>query len=101
MASSGKSEPCFSNELTTEQSLQFLPIMSGLWASKHPHGEMPEQTLIEHWNGKVWSIVPSPNVGTAGGNLIGLVVVNKDNIWAVGVSSAGFTSFAWRTLIEH
>ena len=74
-----------------------------VWAvgQQAPHGEMPEQTLIEHWNGKVWSVVPSPNVGTAGGNLIGLAVVNKDNIWAVGVSSTGFTSFAWRTLIEH
>ncbi|MGZ3628740.1 MAG: hypothetical protein ACXVDN_13875, partial [Ktedonobacteraceae bacterium] len=31
----------------------------------------------------------------------GIAIVNKDNIWAVGVSSLGFTSFAWRTLVEH
>ena len=74
-----------------------------VWAvgQQAPQGEMPEQTLIEHWNGKVWSVVPSPNVGAAGGMLAGVAIVNKDNIWAVGVSSIGFTSFSWRTLIEH
>ena len=76
---------------------------NNVWAvgQQAPRGEMPEQTLIEHWNGKAWSVVPSPNVGAAGGNLIGIAVVNKDNIWAVGVSSTGFTSFSWKTLIEH
>jgi len=76
---------------------------NNVWAvgQQAPHGDMPEQTLIEHWNGQIWSVVPSPNVGAAGGNLIGIAVVNKDNIWAVGVSSTGFTSFSWRTLIEH
>jgi hypothetical protein len=74
-----------------------------VWAvgQQAPQGEGPQQTLIERWNGKAWRVVKSPNAGTAGGVLIGIAVVNKDNIWAVGVSSAFQTSFSWRTLIEH
>jgi len=76
---------------------------SNVWAvgQQAPQGEAPDQTLIEHWNGKAWSVVSSPNAGAAGGVLIGITVVNKDNIWAVGVSSAFQSSFSWNTLIEH
>ncbi|HEX9135179.1 MAG TPA: hypothetical protein VF844_23065 [Ktedonobacteraceae bacterium] len=76
---------------------------TNVWAvgQQAPQGEGPLQTLIEHWNGKMWTVVPSPNAGPAGGALIGVAVVNKDNIWAVGVSSAAQTSFAWRTLVVH
>ena len=45
------------------------------------------QTLIMHWNGKSWTRVPSPNVGTAD-NLNAVTVVSSDNAWAVGNYSA-------------
>jgi hypothetical protein len=58
-----------------------------------------EQTLIEHWNGTSWSVVPSPNPGAAYNFLYGIEVISANDIWAVG----GFrnTSGAEQTLIEH
>jgi hypothetical protein len=62
--------------------------------------ERLEQTLIEHWNGKQWSIVTSPNVsGSTNDSLNGVEEVSARNIWAVGVF---FTrSAGGLPLIEH
>ena len=59
-----------------------------------------QKTLIEHWNGKQWSIVPSPNVsGSTSDILNGVEEVSARNIWAVGVF---FTrSAGGLPLIEH
>jgi len=45
-----------------------------------------QQTLIEHWDGTSWSIVPSPNVGTHDNLLQAVTVVPnaQANLWAVG-----------------
>jgi hypothetical protein len=59
----------------------------------------PEKTLMEHWNGSVWSIVPSPNAGTDDYNyLYGVAAVSSADVWAVGYYDSGVTG---RTLIEH
>ncbi len=52
------------------------------------------QTLVEHWNGTAWSVVPSPNVGTSHNDLRGVAVVSANDVWAVGLCSSG-------TLVEH
>lgn len=74
-----------------------------IWAvgQQAPQGDGPLQTLIERWNGKMWRLVNSPNAGAAGGALKGVAVINKDNVWAVGVSAAFQSSSSFRTLIEH
>jgi hypothetical protein len=54
------------------------------------------QTLVEHWNGTSWSVVPSPNVGTLGNSLNAVAAVSATDIWAVGS-----TSGAGQTLTEH
>ena len=41
-------------------------------------------TLIEHWNGSHWSIVPSPNVGTHGSLIDTVAVISTNDIWTVG-----------------
>jgi hypothetical protein len=41
-------------------------------------------TLILHWNGKTWRIVPSPNPGTSGGALNAVAAISGSDIWAVG-----------------
>jgi hypothetical protein len=47
-------------------------------------GGSPSSTLIEHWNGTAWSIVPSPSPGSNAG-LTGVTTSNASNdIWAVG-----------------
>jgi len=58
-----------------------------------------DQTLIEHWNGTSWSVVPSPNVGTNYNQLQGVAAVSANDVWAVG---GYFTSDGiYQTLIEH
>jgi hypothetical protein len=41
-------------------------------------------TLIEHWNGSSWSVVPSPNPGATGDHLFGVAQAGPGNVWAVG-----------------
>lgn len=58
-----------------------------------------DQTLIEHWNGVSWSIVPSPNPnGSYPDYLTGVVALTGTNVWAVGYD---YGSQGWVTLIEH
>src|SRR5437773_178133 len=56
------------------------------------------QTLIEHWDGFSWTVVPSPSPGTTGNGLASVNAVSPSNIWAVGAFSV---SAADRTLILH
>jgi hypothetical protein len=58
------------------------------------------QTLIEHWNGTQWSVMPSPNPGAPSNDntLLGLAVTSANDAWAVGTSSTGTTD---HTLILH
>ena len=53
------------------------------------------QTLIEHWNGRAWSIVTSPNTSaTQDNNLSDVTCASASDCWAVGNGGG-------RTLIEH
>ncbi len=60
-----------------------------------------DRTLIEHWDGMTWSIIPSPNSGpTDDDSLSGVVAISAHNVWAVGTSmSTGSTP--GQSLIEH
>ena len=46
-----------------------------------------DQSLVFHWNGSSWSVVPSPNVGPSGTVLTGVAAVSSDDVWAVGYSN--------------
>lgn len=54
-----------------------------------------EQTLIEHWNGSVWSVVASPNRPLPTNYLAGISAVSSSDIWAVGRSEFN------QSLTEH
>ena len=41
-------------------------------------------TLIEHWDGTQWSVVPSPNVGSIYNVLRSVAAVSPTDVWAVG-----------------
>jgi hypothetical protein len=66
---------------------------SDVWAV----GYLNDGTLIEHWDGTQWSIVPSPNGGTYS-ELFAVSVVSATNIWAVGRVASSYPTY---TLIEH
>ncbi|MCW2948448.1 MAG: Phosphoesterase family protein [Actinoallomurus sp.] len=41
-------------------------------------------TLVEHWNGKRWAVVSSPDAGTTGDHLYGVASRGANDVWAVG-----------------
>ena len=56
------------------------------------------RTLVEHWDGKKWSVVPSPNSGSGENTFLGATARSKTDIWAVGYrNDPGHR----RTLTEH
>lgn len=57
------------------------------------------QTLIEHWNGSSWSVVPSPNAGSQGSELFGVAAVSARDVWAVGFAAT--STGDQKALIEH
>jgi hypothetical protein len=42
-----------------------------------------QSTLAEHWNGRSWSVVPGPAVGTSS-YFTGVVATSSKEAWAVG-----------------
>ncbi|MDQ2807999.1 MAG: S-layer homology domain-containing protein [Chloroflexota bacterium] len=44
-------------------------------------------SLIEHWNGISWAVVPSPSPGSAFSDLAAVAVVSATDVWAVGALS--------------
>jgi hypothetical protein len=67
--------------------------------SSYTHGT----TLIEHWDGASWQLVPSPNTSATSSGLSDVVAVTARNVWAVGGDFTQTPSppYAAHTLIEH
>jgi hypothetical protein len=63
----------------------------------------PFVSLTEHWNGNAWTVVPNPNPGLARDQLVSVVALSRNNVWAVGNACDTGDCFAsvGRTLVEH
>ena len=48
----------------------------------------PGLSLVERWNGKVWTQVPSPTPG-GGTVMFGVVAVSARNVWVTGATGSG------------
>jgi hypothetical protein len=76
--------------LGAQASLQAAAAVStsDVWAVGYvyPSNASPAQTLIEHWNGATWSVVPSPNATSGDNQLLSVAAVSSTNVWAVGYS---------------
>jgi hypothetical protein len=55
-------------------------------------------TLIEHWNGSAWTIVPSPNVGSGNNSLAAVAARSANDVWAVGYADKDLSSGVSRSL---
>jgi hypothetical protein len=49
-----------------------------------------DRSMIEHWDGHAWTIVPAPTVGTGYQSLSGVSALSARDVWAVGRSSERF-----------
>jgi hypothetical protein len=56
-------------------------------------------TLVEHWDGTAWKLVPSPNGNSTGNVLWGVSGTSSTDIWAVGDKVA--PNLPVETLVEH
>ena len=57
-------------------------------------------TLVEHWDGANWSVMPSPNANQNGNQLNAVAAASPTDIWAVG-SLTDQTTGSIQTLVEH
>ncbi len=75
-----------------------------IWAvggSDSGGGKYPNLTLIEHWNGQHWSIIPSPsNAKSVLNSLSSVTAVTASDVWAVGYSPNIYPQQG-QTLVEH
>jgi hypothetical protein len=67
--------------------------------------DVPTKTLIEHYDGTSWSVVPSPNVGPdsqyQSNRLLGVTAVSPNDTWAFGSYFAASGSENQMTLLLH
>jgi hypothetical protein len=57
-------------------------------------------TMIEHWNGSQWSVVPTPNIKSHDDCFQGLAADSANDLWAVGADNDP-VHHQQLTLIEH
>jgi hypothetical protein len=72
------------------------------WAAGEYWNGTDDKTLIEHWNGRSWKLVPSPNPGTAAGldEFSGIAASSRSSALAVGDYYATYTT-QHKTLAER
>jgi len=60
-----------------------------------------DSLLIEHWNGKAWTVTQAP-APVGGSELSAVTAISPTNVWAVGssVDTTG-TTLTWHPLAEH
>jgi hypothetical protein len=89
----------------TNSQLNAVSVLSStdVWAAGtyYDLAALTPKTLIEHWDGTQWSVVSSPNPGTADNELLGMTAFSSSNVWAVGrwSNSSGLSTVP--ALIEH
>ena len=77
-----------------------MPSTGTAWAVGYfVSGKFQQQTLIEHFDGSVWSVVPSPSPGALQNILFGVAAISDSDAWAVGAEQDA--GGMWHTLTEH
>ena len=56
-----------------------------------------QHTLVEHWNGKAWTVQRSPNPSSSANEFQAVAASSSSNVWAVGFH----TALAEQTLVAH
>ncbi len=64
-------------------------------------GSLPSRTLIQHWDGARWNIVPSPSPDSQINELRGVAALSANNVWAVGYRGGTRNATPIETLMLH
>ena len=71
-----------------------------VWAVGATHdGTLPSRTLILHWDGSAWSIVPSPSPDTQLNELRAVAAISATEAWAVGFRGGTHPETPLETLV--
>jgi hypothetical protein len=77
-----------------------MPAPEKAWAvGYYESGRFVQSTLIEHFSGGAWSVVPSPSPSRTQNILYGVAAISDTDVWAVGAQADA--SGTWHTLTEH
>jgi hypothetical protein len=77
-----------------------MPSAGLAWAvGYYENGKFEQRTLIEHFDGTVWSVIPSPSPGARHNIFYGVAAVTDYDVWAVGAEQDSHG--LWHTLTEH
>jgi hypothetical protein len=63
------------------------------------NGGYSQQTLIQHFDGTTWSVIPSPSPGAQRDILYGVAALSDTDVWAAGAQQDA--KGTWHTLTEH
>lgn len=73
-----------------------------VWAVGSSHnGSLPSRTLIQHWDGAQWSIVPSPSPDSQFNELRSVAALSANDVWAVGYRGGTKSGTPIETFILH
>lgn len=88
------------NQLLSVDAVSEKDVWAVGWAQDPNGPQFVKRTLIEHFDGNTWNIVPSPNRRNATvSELHSVSGASANNVWAVGSSHDG--TLPTRTLIQH
>jgi hypothetical protein len=59
------------------------------------------ETLAERWDGSVWAVTDTPNIGPHGDWLNGVAAVSSSEAWAVGYTAGEPDTYTSSTLVQH
>ncbi|HEX5043642.1 MAG TPA: fibronectin type III domain-containing protein [Candidatus Polarisedimenticolaceae bacterium] len=75
---------------------------SDVWAVGSTHdGTLPSRTLIEHWDGRAWTIVASPSPDIQLNELRAVTALSENDAWAVGFRGSARPETPLETLVLH
>lgn len=76
--------------------------LGDVWASGY-EGNVNQQNFslpyVLHWNGTAWSLTGTPNAGTEGSLLAGVIALSPTDVWVAG--QTGESDGALPTFTEH
>ncbi|HEX6447073.1 MAG TPA: hypothetical protein VF053_18400 [Streptosporangiales bacterium] len=64
-------------------------------------GFFPMGSVVEHWDGSSWSVVPDPAATRENAGLNAVAVIAADDVWAVGELRTGGDAQRITPLLEH
>ena len=74
-----------SSQLVSVTAISSNNVWAVGWTDTSVNTSSFQGTLIEHWDGSQWTVVPSPNPkGSSQNTLTGVAAINANDIWAVG-----------------